>query len=291
MTSSPPTTLSSGKLSGSEQTALINLLADDDPAVFQAVRRKILSCGPEAVGWLRTHSISSDPILRRHVLEIISYFERKHADNQFLTFCLKHGEEFDLEKGAWLLAKTVYPSINIDAYQALLDFFAAQLRENVQNESDPDRILEAFNRYIFDELGFNGNVTNYYAPENSYLNRVLDRRTGNPITLSLLYLLLARRLRLPVIGIGLPGHFICRYQSSSMEMYIDPFNRGQLLTKADCIKYLQRGNYSLSDDFLTPVSARRIFMRICSNLHQIYTELGQAEEIARLQHYLVALAR
>src|SRR3954454_21176652 len=99
MTSSPPTTLSSGKLSGSEQTALINLLADDDPAVFQAVRRKILSCGPEAVGWLRTHSISSDPILRRHVLEIISYFERKHADNQFLTFCLKHGEEFDLEKG------------------------------------------------------------------------------------------------------------------------------------------------------------------------------------------------
>ena len=100
------------------------------------------------------------------------------------------------------------------------------------------------------------------------------------------------------INSGLKRIFVLtQFNSASLNRHVtnsyrfDPFNGGQLLTKADCIKYLQRGNYSLSDDFLTPVSARRIFMRICSNLHQIYTELGQAEEIARLQHYLVALAR
>jgi regulator of sirC expression with transglutaminase-like and TPR domain len=291
MTSSPPTTSLPAKLSKSEQTALVNLLADDDFAVYDAIRKKVVSCGPEALEWLRPHAISGDPVLRRHTLDIIKHFESKQADNQFLTFCLKHGEEFDLEKGAWLLAKTAHPTINTEAYQAMLDCYASELRERIDSQSDPDAILAAFNKYLFQELGFTGNVTNYYDPGNSYLNCVLDRRTGNPINLSLFYMLLARRLRLPVIGIGLPGHFICRYQSTAGEFYIDPFNRGQLLTKADCIKYLQRGNYNLSDDFLTPVSARRIFMRICSNLHQIYTELGLAEETGRLQHYLVALAR
>lgn len=291
MTSSPTTTPLPAKLSDSEQTALLNLLADENTTVYEAVKGRIVSYGPDVMTWLRPHTISSDPVLRRHALDIIHHFERKHADNQFLTFCLKHGEEFDLEKGAWLLARTTFPAINVEGYQALLDVYASELRERLETASHADQILKALNKYLFDELGFAGNVTNYYDPENSYLNRVLDRRTGNPISLSLLYLLLARRLQLPVIGIGLPGHFVCRYQSTSSEIYIDPFNRGQLLTKGDCIKYLQRGNYSLSDDFLTPVSARRIFMRICSNLHQIYTEQGKAEETARLQHYLVALAR
>ncbi|MGN6642407.1 MAG: transglutaminase family protein, partial [Verrucomicrobiota bacterium] len=103
--------------------------------------------------------------------------------------------------------------------------------------------------------------------------------------------LVARRLGMPVIGIGMPGHFICRFQTSSDEIYIDPFNAGQLLSKADCIQYLHRGNYNLSDDFLAPATARRIFLRICSNLHQIYTEAEKADEVTRFQRYLIALAR
>jgi regulator of sirC expression with transglutaminase-like and TPR domain len=279
------------KLSKSEWDALVNLLADEDPGVYQAVRRKIVSCGPESVEWLRPHLLSNDPLLRRHARDIVEHFDRQQADNQFLSFCLKTGEDFDLEKGAWLLAKTAYPFINIEAYQALLESYVVDLREKIDFASGPEHVLETVNEFLFTELKFSGNETNYYDPENSYLNRVLDRRTGNPINLSLLYLLLARRLRLPVIGIGLPGHFICRYQSSSDEIYIDPFNHGQLLSKADCVQFLQRGNYSLTEDFLSPVTARRMFMRICSNLHQIYTETGQSEEVTRFQRYLVALAR
>src|SRR5207248_2561870 len=114
-----------------------------------------------------------------------------------------------------------------------------------------------------EQFGFGGNEDNYYDPDNSYLNRVIDRRTGNPINLCLLYLLLARRLRLPIAGIGLPGHFICRYQSSAEEIYIDAFNHGKFLTKADCVQYLLQGNHRLHEDYLAPVTPRRLMLRVC----------------------------
>jgi regulator of sirC expression with transglutaminase-like and TPR domain len=280
------------ELSESRRAALLTLLADDDPAIYRSIRQKILSLGPNATEWLRPHVLSRDPALRRRTQEILLSFDRQTADNYFLGFCLKHGEELDLEQGAWLLAQTVYPDINVSGYRALLDSFAGDLQEQVNLKSGtPERALTAVNEYLFAELGFTGNEEEYNDPENSYLNRVLDRRTGNPINLCVVYLLVARRLRLPVAGIGLPGHFVCRYQSSATEIYIDAFNRGKLLTKADCVRYLLQGNYSVRDDYLAPVSPRRILLRICSNLHQIYLHLDRTEDATRFQRYLVALAR
>jgi regulator of sirC expression with transglutaminase-like and TPR domain len=279
------------ELSPSERLALVSLLADEDPAIYQTVREKLLSYGPPAADWLRPHATSSDPALRRRARQIILHFDRQAADDHFLGFCLRHGEEFDLEQGAWLLAQTQYPLINVEAYQALLDGYASELRLRIGSTADPDDILTIINQHLFSELGFAGNEENYYDPENSYLNRVMDRRTGNPINLCLLYILLARRLRLPVAGIGLPGHFLCRYQSTAAEVYIDPFNHGRFLTKADCVKYLTSANFSLRDDYLVPVSSRKFLLRICSNLHQIYQRQEQAIEAMRLQRYLVALAR
>jgi regulator of sirC expression with transglutaminase-like and TPR domain len=241
--------------------------------------------------WLRPHSLSRDPALRRRAQEIVLFFERQTEDTAFLAFCLKHGESFDLEEGAWKLALTQYPEINVEGYRALLDSYGNDLRERLEDISKPEEILGAVNHYLFEEVGFTGNEEQYYDPDNSYLNRVLDRRVGNPISLCLLYLLIAARLRLPVTGIGLPGHFICRYQSSSAEMYIDAFNEGKILTKADCVQYLLQGNYSVREDYLAPVSPRRLLLRICGNLHQIYLHLEQSEAAVRLQRYLVALAR
>jgi regulator of sirC expression with transglutaminase-like and TPR domain len=274
-----------------QKAALINLLSDEDPAVYQAVRGKILSCGQSAIEWLRPHTLSSDPALRRRAQEIIQHLARQTADDRFLTFCLKEGNDLDLEQGSWLLARTQYPDINAEAYQALFDSYAGELRERLDLRADADQILATFNEYVFDVLRFKGNEQNYYDPENSYLNRVVDRRMGNPINLCLIYLLLARRLRLPVVGIGLPGHFICRFQSSSEEYYIDVFNRGKLWTKANCIQYLLLRNYKVQDDYLVPMSPRRLLMRICGNLHQIYHHLEMTEEATRLQRYLIALAK
>jgi regulator of sirC expression with transglutaminase-like and TPR domain len=289
--SSPVTVTPAKELSESQWKALVNLLGDDDPAIYRTVRDKILSFGEEAGQWLRPHRLSEDPLLRRRAREIVQHFDRQEADTWFLAFCLKHGEEFNLEEGIWLLALTQYPDINVEAYRALLDHFASELRERIDFNETHKEILTTINNYIFDELGFSGDEENYYDPQNSYLNRVIDRRKGNPINLSLMYLLLARRLQLPMAGIGLPGHFICRYQSTSDEIYVDAFHHGKFLTKADCIQYLVSGSHGLQDEFLAPVSTRRVLMRICSNLHQIYSHMELSEETTRLQRYLVALAR
>jgi len=289
--SAPATIAPSEPLSESQKGALLNLLADEDGAVYRPVREKILSYGSGVINWLQPHTLSNDPALRRRAQDIIWHFGRQTADNRFLGFCLKHGEEFELEEGVWLLAQTQYPDINVEAYQALLDSFAAELRERLDLTREPKEVLTRINNYLFEELGFSGNEENYYDPENSYLNRVIDRRTGNPINLSLLYMLLARRLRLPVTGIGLPGHFICRHQTSAAEIFIDAFNGGKFLSKADCVQYLAHANYSLRDDCLAPVSSRRMLLRICGNLHQTYLQLQRAEETTRIQRYLVALAR
>jgi regulator of sirC expression with transglutaminase-like and TPR domain len=279
------------ELSQSQKTALLTLLTDDDPSIYRKIRQKIISFGPPSAEWLRPYALSRDPVLRRRAQEIVLSFDRQAADDAFLGFCLKHGEAFDLEEGAWKLAQTQYPDINVAGYQAVLDSFAADIGESLREATQPEDILNTLNRYLFDELGFVGNEEQYYDPDNSYLNRVLDRRSGNPISSCLVYLLLARRLLLPITGIGLPGHFVCRYQSSSAEIYIDAFNRGKLMTKADCVQYLLQGNYSVRDDYLAPVSPRRILLRICGNLHQIYLQLEQAEASTRFQRYLVALAR
>jgi regulator of sirC expression with transglutaminase-like and TPR domain len=286
-----PTIVAPEALPESQKAALINLLADEDPTVHEAVRRKILSLGPVTRLWLQPHTLSSDPLLRRRAAELIRHFDRQAADDTFLGFCLRNGEEFDLEEGAWLLARTQYPEINVIAYQALLDSFVAELRERVVLYQKPNQILGQINEYLFNELSITGNQQNYYDPDNSFLNRVLDRRTGNPVTLCLLYIVIARRLRLPVVGVGLPGHFVCRYQSSSEEIYIDAFNHGRQLTKADCIQHLVRGNFDLNDDYLTPVSSRRMFQRICRNLHQIFLQLEMSEPATRFQRYLVALGK
>lgn len=279
------------QLSESRKRALLALLGDEDPVVFEAVRSQLLLHGQEVVEWLEPHVLSPDPLLRRRAKEIIAHFSRQTADIQFLQFCLKQGEDLDLETGAWLLATTQFPEICVDGYRAVLDDFTAELRDRRIVTGDAEEVLEGINDHLFGTLNFRGNEENYYDPDNSYLNRVVDRRTGNPIALSILYIVIARRLRLPVAGIGLPGHFICRFQSSLAELYIDPFNRGRLLTKADCLQYLMQGTLGLRDDDLSPVSSRRMLLRVCGNLHQIYARQKQLEQVTRLQRYIVALAR
>lgn len=279
-----------GQFSPRQQDALLTLLADDDPAVYSTVREKILRCGPASAEWLRRHLVSPEPALRRRAQEIINHFDAQAADNRFLAFCLQNGEDLDLETGALLLAQSAYPEINPDGYRALLDDFAREIRERYPERAAPKLVIGAMNEFLFAELGFVGNQEDYYDPQNSYLNRVIDRRTGIPITLCLIYYLLGRRLQLPITGIGLPGRFICRYQSTANEFYIDVFDSGSLRSKADCVQYLLRTNFSVRDDYLAPVTARRFLLRMCANLHQVYVQQDRPDQATRVQRYLVALA-
>ena len=277
--------------SESQRRALLKLLADEDTGVYEQVREKILSFGQPVVSWLSPYALSTDPVLRRRSQEIVQSLQRQDADNNFLAFCLNQGNKLDLEAGLWLLARTMYPSVNVEGYRAILDSFVYELMDRVDFGAEVREILRAINRFLFVEQGFVGNEEEYFDPQNSYLNRVIDRRTGNPISLCIIYLLLADRLALPITGIGMPGHFVCRYQSNREEIYIDAFNRGKLLSKRDCIRYLNQAGHGYQESFLGPVSSQRILLRVCANLHRIYGSREEWDEMARMQRYIVALSK
>ncbi len=271
--------------------ALISLLDDDSEEIAQTIREKILSYGNAARPWLERESLHSDPLIRRRVRALLTHLHRGEADERFIQFCKHHGEEFDLELGIWLIAQTRFPDINLEAYRALLDDWAGRLREALRPYRKGESQIAVMNEFLFADLGFRGNEQNHYDPENSYLNRVIDQRTGNPISLCLIFMLLGRRLEMPIAGIGFPGHFLCRYQTSQEEHYIDAFNRGKLFTKTQCMQYLKRNGLGVREGYLVPISARRVLLRICANLHQVYLQLSENDEAARVQRYLVALAK
>jgi regulator of sirC expression with transglutaminase-like and TPR domain len=278
-------------LSIGEQRALLLLLGDEDPAVYQTVRQRILAEGDGVLSWVEPATRSNDPVQRRRAIEILRFINKRNADDRFLAFCLNSGEDLDIEEGVFLLAHTQFPEINIAGYTALLDNFVGDLRELIDFGAPAAQIVGAINDYLFRQQNFHGNEENYYESDNSYLNKVIDRRKGNPISLCLIYLFLARRLHLPIAGIGMPGHFLCRFQTTTDELFIDAFNNGKILSKGDCVKYLLHTRDGFKEAYLSPISPRRTLLRVCSNLHQIYSQQSRAEDIARFQRYIVALAK
>lgn len=277
-------------MSVGQMRALVRLLEDDDELVFEEVRKRIVELGGLAVPYLEEASTSGERLIRERAADILDGKGRLLAHDQFLLLCQRQGEDLDLEAAAWALALTRYPKANVEAYRALLDSYARDLAELMPAPRDSAQaVLAGFNKLLFEQLDFSGNEKNYYDPDNSYLNRVLDRKTGNPISLCQVYLFLARRLGLPLVGIGMPGHFLCRYQTPTEEYYVDPFNQGRLLTKADCVKYLNGTASGYHESFLAPSSPRRMLARVCANLHQSYMEAEDIEAAARVQLYLMAL--
>jgi regulator of sirC expression with transglutaminase-like and TPR domain len=278
-------------LPANQRAALISLLADDDPAVYQLVRAKILSYGEAACEWLRPETLSSDPKMRRRAQEILTYYARRKSDARFLEFCRRQGEDLDLEEGVGLLAQAKYPEMNREAYSALFDSWAESIRAGIRPRSGAPETLGVMNKFLFEELGFEGSDQVGYQPDCCYLNRIVDERKGNPIGLCALYLFIARRLRLPIAGIGMPGHFVCRCQSSTQEFYVDCFRKGIFLSKADCVKFLLNASYGMAEGNLSPCSPRKILHRMCNNLVVTYGHLELTEEAGRAQRYVAALGR
>lgn len=277
--------------SESEKSALLTLLTDDDPEVYHSIHDTILERGPEAGEWMREHVLDNDPCLRRRAMAIVDHFDQLAADNDFLRFCLNKSDKIDVERGAWLLARTRYTKINVDAYAAMLDNYVSELKDRIDFGAPANRILNTINFYLYTFLGYCGDMENYYDPQNSFLNRVVDRLKGNPISMSAVYLFVAKRLHLPVVGIGMPGHFICRFQTSREQIYIDPFQKGKLMTKGECIKMLIQSGHDYHDSFLSPVSPRRMLLRMCSNLQHAYSTQDQPEDAKRMQRYIIALSK
>jgi len=182
-----------------------------------------------------------------------------------------------LDRAALELATIEFPELDVESFLVLLDSHAAELGARLNDSPDGSAYVNRANRYLFDELGFRGNVTDYYNPRNSCLNEVLTSRTGIPITLSLVYLEIARRLGRPVQGIGLPGHFIVRYDDGLYSVFVDPFHSGKLLRAEECFALAREvSQVEIEPDakWLAPVGKRDILLRMLRNLAAAYTTRG-----------------
>jgi len=166
-----------------------------------------------------------------------------------------------------------YPHLEIGPYLDQLDEIAAIVQAELRGGDSPVETIHKINGVLFDVLGFRGNTENYYDPRNSYFNDVLERRVGIPITLSAVYLEVARRLRFKISGVGMPGHFLVKYADPTHELFLDPFNRGEILTRADCatrFSQLYGNGATFSDRLLASVPPRQILARMLNNLKAIY---------------------
>ena len=196
--------------------------------------------------------------------------------------------EIELDRAALQIARIEYPDLDAAAAIAELDRHAFAIAERAQDLSNGQNFVETASRYLFVEAGFRGNQEDYYNPDNSCLNRVLETKRGIPITLSVIYIEVARRLAKNVKGVGLPGHFIVRYDDIDYAAWMDPFHGGRVLTLEDCCRLAQVEEIEIKA--LLAVSTRHVVMRMLNNLRGIYFTRRNAEKALDVLDLLLAAA-
>ncbi len=190
-------------------------------------------------------------------------------------------EKINLANAALYIAQEEYPDLDPAEYLNALDTMALEVQERMSAEPYPLRIIQTINQYLYDDLGFSGNTTDYYDPRNSFLNEVIDRRIGIPITLSLIYLEVARRINFPMVGVGMPGHFLIRPEFEDVAIFVDAFERGNIIFAQDCQKRLNDiygEPVELQQEFFAPVTSRQFLVRMLSNLKIIYLNREEWEK-------------
>jgi regulator of sirC expression with transglutaminase-like and TPR domain len=261
----------------SQIEAAISLLDDPDPEVQRSVTAHLVSRSTESIAPLRRALESArEEALRERALAVIKQIGigmfRRELDRMLEAY--HRDGEIDLETGAFAICYLRYPELRVDEYSQQLDTMASFLEIRLQGEHSVLQLVLEINRYLVEELGFHGcRQEVFYDPEHSFLNRVLDKRIGIPISLSVIYLLLAQRLRLPIYGVGFPTHYLVKYQSADEELFIDPFNGGKILSRGDCTRFLDEIGMLFRPEFLEATSNRLTITRMMNNLAQIYRQI------------------
>ena len=198
----------------------------------------------------------------------------------------------DLGKASLYYAQAEYPELNHEHYLGLLDLWAKEIATSLTPERYPLQVIKTINQYLFGNLGFVGDNQDYYNTENSYLNRAIDRKKGIPITLAVIYLEIARRIDFPMVGIGMPGHFLIRPDFTDAGIFVDAFNQGEILFPQDCetkLSQLYQYPVKLEPHFLNPVSKHQILGRMLNNLKQIYLHQRNLEKVLELVEAILIL--
>lgn len=206
---------------------------------------------------------------------------------------LVSSEQFNLAEASLLVAQDVYPNLDVPAYLGRLDDIAQAIRKRLASDAFAEQKVLALNYFLFNEMRFVGNVDDYYDPRNSYLNEVLERRTGIPLTLSILYLEVGRRLGLNLKGISFPGHFLVKLSVKRGELVLDPFVGGEAQSEADLRQRLTQvmpegeAKRVPIERFLEPASSRQVIARMLRNLKGIYLKAQQLEQALAVMHRIL----
>jgi regulator of sirC expression with transglutaminase-like and TPR domain len=272
---------------------LIKLLDDNDEFVYQHVRNKLLEAGNDAIPALMMGLTNDNPLLNERIKNIIDEIYFSEVDVKFKE--LSEKKEGILEEAVFLIANFGYPEMDMKKYQSELDEMSTKLNLSIDKmklnplipQDDPLQIIKIINHFLFYQQGFKGNTENFYEPENTFFNDVMDRKKGIPISLSILYLLICKRLNLPTYGVNLPAHFIIKYVDERDEFYIDPYNNGIVISKSEAIKFLSRIGLTKEDfdsiSFLKIADDKDIIKRSLNNLVNIYTRSGDTQKTEQLK--------
>ena len=217
-------------------------------------------------------------------------------EQQFSKLALTPHSSFNIVECALIIAQHEYPSLNIPDYLQQLDQLAEPLRMRLPADASKPHVISMLNHYLFRELGYAGNHDNYYDPRNSFLNDVMDRRTGIPITLSILYMEIGRRVGVNLQGISFPGHFLAKYVTDRGVIVLDPYNQGISLSEADLRERLRQSGGGDSIDMplsalLRPAAPHEIVVRLARNLKAIYKSAGELEKAIAMTSLILCVNR
>jgi len=281
-------------LENKELNALVHLLDEPDEKVFDSIREKIHSFGKEAIPYLeKSMDVSFDAFIQERAGEIIRYIQQGELHTE-ITNWINTGSS-DLLKGFLLVTRSEYPELNeeeltIRVEQMKMDAWL-ELNDNLTALEN----IKVLNHIVYHVHNFDGNRINLHAPQNFYVNTFLETRKGSALSLGMLYIILAQKLKIPVYGVNLPQHFILAYVSElatglptmdDVLFYINPFNKGAVFTKREIELFIEQLKINPDRSYFAPCSNVDIIKRLIGNLIYSYTQLGNSDKIEDLERLL-----
>lgn len=248
-----------------QREALLRLLNDEDTATVALVKAQLAAGGSAMIAILRELASMATPAASFHLRDIIAEIEEKTAESQFVDLCRTFGEDGDIETAAWILATLLLPGEDFTEARQTIAEWGAEVQRRLQKANTALDRVETLAEFLNLEQRLRGNDDDYYNLRNSLLPAVIESRLGIPISLSLLYILVAKRAGLTVEGVGLPGHFIVRHE----DIFFDPFHGGRRVGLEECKALLEQQNLTLLPQHLAPTTPRQLLIRMLTNIYYI----------------------
>lgn len=271
-------------LNENELKALVSLLEDEDVEVIRHVEDKIISIGNGVIPFLENEWESSfNPNFQRKIEDLIHTLQFDFLKIKLQKWA-NHGDK-DLLEGVWIVATYQYPDLELDFLIKKIDELYHEVLTNFKKDVKPVDQIKLINNALFEKLKFRANTKNFHSPGNSMINVVLETHRGNPISLCILYVLVAQKLGLPVYGVNLPNLFMCTYKNENHQFYINAFNKGLIFSKKDIENYVQQLHLNPMELFFEPCKNEDIIKRILRNLVISFEKNGdhyKSDEVKQL---------